>query len=120
MDDLRFEFRQLKDIFLFFKTSRLGLGHKQLPVRRVPGFFLGLEVDHATPYSAEVKNGWIYTSAPPVCLRDVDRDKFIFCNGSSKMQDVCLSFVRVCVLGLYRKKLRKLGSLILHLRQMLY
>ena len=88
---------------------------KQLLFRWVPGFFLGekqfeLEVDHAPPYSAEVKNDWIYTSTPPVCLRGVDRDKFIFCNGSSNMRDVCLSFVRFCVLGLSRKKLRKLGS----------
>jgi hypothetical protein len=114
MDDLRFEFRQIKDIFLF-ETSRLGLGHKQLLFRWVPEFFLGvkqleLEVDHAPPYSAEVKSDWIYASTPPVCLRGVERDRCIFCNGSSNMRDVCLYFVRFCVLGLSRKKLRKLGS----------
>lgn len=92
------------------KKSRLGLGHKQLPFRRVPGLFLGLEVDHSPEYCAEVTNDWIYASAPPVCLRGVDRDEFIFCNSSSNMRGVCLSFVRFCIRGLYRKKLRKLGS----------
>lgn len=115
MDDLRFEFRQVKGIFLFPRTSRLGLKHNQLPVRWVPGFFLGvkqfgLEVYRAPLYMAQLKNDWICTSTPPVCLRGVERDKFIFCNGSSKMREMCLSFVRFCVLGLYRKKLRKLES----------
>jgi hypothetical protein len=114
MDDLRFEFRQMKNIFLFFQTSRLGLGHRRLLVGWVPGFFLRvkqleLEVDHAPPYSAEVKNDWIYTSTPTVCLRGVDRDKCVSCNGSSNMRDMCL-FFRFCVLGLCRKELRKLGS----------
>jgi hypothetical protein len=70
MDDLRFKFWQMKDIFLFSKTSGLGLGHKLLPVRWTPEFFvgveqLGLEVGHASPFNAEVKNGWSYTSTPP-------------------------------------------------------
>jgi hypothetical protein len=30
-----------------------------------------------TPQS-EVKNEWSYISAPSICLRDVDRDKFTF------------------------------------------
>jgi hypothetical protein len=88
----------------------MGLGNKQLPVRWVPWFFLGLEVDHAPAYCVVVKNDWIYTCTPPVCLRGVDRDKFIFCNSSSNMRGMCLSFVRFCIRGLYRKKLRKLGS----------
>jgi hypothetical protein len=108
MDDLRFEFRLVKDILLFFLTSRLGLEHKQPSVRWVPGFFLtsrlalehkqpsvrwapvffvGLEVDHAPPYIADAKNYWIYTSTPRECLSGVDRNKFIFFNGSSNMQD---------------------------------
>jgi len=28
------------------------------------------------PSSAEVKNGWSYTSTPPVCLNGVDRANF--------------------------------------------
>jgi hypothetical protein len=34
------------------------------------------EVDHSPPSSAEVKNEWSYTSAPPACLHSVDRNNF--------------------------------------------
>jgi hypothetical protein len=34
------------------------------------------EVDHSHSYSAEVKNEWGYTSAPPVCLHGVDREHY--------------------------------------------
>jgi hypothetical protein len=37
---------------------------------------LGLDVDHSPPSSAEVKNDWRCTSAPHVCLHDVDGDSF--------------------------------------------
>jgi hypothetical protein len=30
------------------------------------------------PSSAEVKNVWSYTFAPPICLHDTDRDDFTF------------------------------------------
>jgi hypothetical protein len=32
---------------------------------------LGREADHSSPFSAEIKNAWSYTSIPPVSLRDV-------------------------------------------------
>jgi hypothetical protein len=38
----------------------------------------GREVDHLLPSSAKIKNEWICTAAPSVCLHDVDRDKCIF------------------------------------------
>ena len=39
---------------------------------------LGREVDHSPSSSAEVKNGWCYTSTPPLCLYVVDRNHFAF------------------------------------------
>jgi hypothetical protein len=35
------------------------------------------EAYHSAPHSAEVKNGWSYTSAP-VCLHDLHRENFTF------------------------------------------
>ena len=39
---------------------------------------VGCQANHSLPFKAEVKNAWIYTSAPPICLRDVDRDNFAY------------------------------------------
>ena len=36
---------------------------------------LGREAVHPHPSSAEIKNEWSYTSSPPICLDDTDRDK---------------------------------------------
>ena len=36
----------------------------------------GLDADNVTVSSAEVENGWSYTSTPPTCLHDVQRDNF--------------------------------------------
>jgi hypothetical protein len=36
------------------------------------------EVNHSPPSSSQVKKRWSYTSTPPICLYDVDRDKFTF------------------------------------------
>jgi len=36
------------------------------------------EVYHSLPSNAKVKNEWSYTSAPPIRLHKVIRDKFIF------------------------------------------
>jgi hypothetical protein len=38
---------------------------------------LGREVDHSPQSCAEFKNEWSYTSAPPLCLHGVQRDKSI-------------------------------------------
>jgi hypothetical protein len=57
-----FDFRQVKEIFLFYTTSKLDLGPSQ-PIQWVPGSLSpGLkrrerEADHSSPSSAEVKNG---------------------------------------------------------------
>jgi hypothetical protein len=40
--------------------------------------WLGHEVDHSPPPSAEVKNEWRYASAYLICLYDIDRDNFAF------------------------------------------
>jgi hypothetical protein len=58
-------------IFLLSTSSRPVLGPTQPPIQWVPGaLFLvvrraGREADHSPPTSAEVKNMWIYASAPP-------------------------------------------------------
>jgi hypothetical protein len=39
-----------------------------------PRLKLGCDVEHAPPYSAEVRNEWSYTSSPLMCLQGMDRD----------------------------------------------
>ena len=34
------------------------------------------EVSHCPPRNADIKNGWKYICAPPLCLCGVDRDNF--------------------------------------------
>jgi hypothetical protein len=59
---------------LFSMSSRPALGTTQPPIQWVPGAlspgvkWLGREVDHSPPASAEVKKMWIYTST---CLHGV-------------------------------------------------
>jgi hypothetical protein len=61
-------------LFLLATTSRLALGPTQPPVQWVAGAFTpgikrpGSEANHSPPSSAEVKNPWSYTSAPPPCF----------------------------------------------------
>jgi hypothetical protein len=70
MDDRGFESRQGLRIFLYTTASRPVLGPTQPPVQWVTGALsLGIkrqdrEADHSPPSSAEVKNGWSYTSTP--------------------------------------------------------
>jgi hypothetical protein len=61
--------------FLFSTSFRPSLGPIQPPIQCVPGAlspgvkWLGLESDHSSPTSAEVKKTWIYTSTSPyVCM----------------------------------------------------
>ena len=42
------------------------------------------EADHTSPSSAKVKNGWSYTSAPPICHNDMDSDNFVSTLTTSK------------------------------------
>jgi hypothetical protein len=72
-----------QQIFVTFKMSSLALGHTLPPLNWVLRFFLGVkwprhDVSHWPPSSAKVKNEWIYTSPPPVCLNVMDRDNCIF------------------------------------------
>ena len=38
---------------------------------------LECKVDRSLPTSADLKNEWNYTSAPPVCFHGVERDSFV-------------------------------------------
>jgi len=65
------------EIFLFTTASRMNLEPTQPPVQWVLGplslgvKWLGCEADHSPLSSAEAKNAWSYTSAPPVHLHDM-------------------------------------------------
>jgi hypothetical protein len=58
-------------------VSRLALGPTQPPIQRVTGALSlgvkrpGREADNSPPSSAEVKNGWSYTSTPPIRIHGV-------------------------------------------------
>ena len=57
--------------FLLLQIIRVATGPNRPPIQCVPGSFpaakwLGCDVDHSPPPSAEVKNEWIYTSLPPL------------------------------------------------------
>jgi hypothetical protein len=71
---LGFDSRRQLGIFIFTTASRTALGPAQPPIKRVPGALsLGVkrEADHSLPSRAEVKNAWIYISAPPIRLHGV-------------------------------------------------
>ena len=78
-----FDSRQRQEIFVFSKTSKPALGPTHLPTQWVPGAISpgvkrpGRDVNHLPPSTAEVKNEWSYTSAPPICLHGVDEHNFI-------------------------------------------
>jgi hypothetical protein len=65
------------EIFLLSTSSRPVLGPTHPPIQWVPGALYpevkrpGCKANHSPPTSAEVKNTWIYTSAPPIRLHDV-------------------------------------------------
>ena len=57
------------------------MGPIQPPIQWVLGSFLGVkqpgsETAQSPSSSAEVKNVWSCTSAPPICLEGVGRDQF--------------------------------------------
>jgi hypothetical protein len=60
------------EFFLFTTVSRPALGSTQPPIQWVLGALSlgvklpGRETDHSPPSSAQIKNGWSYTS-PPQC-----------------------------------------------------
>jgi len=73
-----------QEIFLFSKISRPPLGPTQPSVLWTQGFLPGggivasHEVNHQLPHSTNIKNEWSYTSTPPNCLHDVDRENLKF------------------------------------------
>jgi hypothetical protein len=46
----------------------------------------GSEVNQLSPSSVGVKNEWCYTFTPPICLNDVDRNKFV----TTSQKTLCL------------------------------
>jgi len=65
------------------QKSRSDIWPTKYPISRVHRYFQGLKrpechVGQSRPCSSEVKNEWSYTSVPPVCLHDVDRDNLTF------------------------------------------
>jgi hypothetical protein len=42
----------------------------------------GGDVEHSPLSIAEVKNEWTYTSAAPLCLKDMDKGNFTVCAAS--------------------------------------
>ena len=79
-----FESRQVQDILLFSQTFRQTLA----PTQRTGVLYeevnrSGCDVGHSPSSSAEVKNGWSYTTYSPICLHGVDRNNFtfLFCPG---------------------------------------
>ena len=75
LDGPGFKTRNEQEIFPISKTSKPALGptHRSfLGVKRP-----GRDADHSSPTSAEVKDGWSYTSTPTICLHGVDRNNVI-------------------------------------------
>lgn len=71
-----------QETYLFSRTCRLSLGSIQPPVQWVPMFFSGGKVDghyfdDPSPFSAEVRNQWSYTSTPPVYVHGKECDNFL-------------------------------------------
>jgi hypothetical protein len=71
--------------FFFTTASRTALGPTQPPIQWVPGApslgvqWPGREADNSPPASAEVKNGWSYTSTPPIRLHGVVLSQALEC-----------------------------------------
>jgi hypothetical protein len=72
-----FKSRQGQETLLFSKRSRPALGPSLIFYSKVPGLFPEIQIKPPLS-STEVRNGWSYTSTPPTCLHDVDRNNFTF------------------------------------------
>jgi hypothetical protein len=76
IDISQFDFRQLKEVFIFSKASILALGYTQIPIHWgallvTSGWSVKLTI---TPFRAKVRNEWIYTPFP-LCAFMVYRRK---------------------------------------------
>ena len=74
-----------RKVFSILQESRPALGPPRLLFRGyrtsdAEGKRQDHEVNHPSPSRKEVENEWSCTSTPAVCLSDVDKDKFTFCN----------------------------------------
>jgi len=74
---------QGQEIFSSPKPFRLSLLPTHPPVQWVSGFVAGGEaaaacILHSLPSSADFKNVWSYTSAPPICPHGLNRDNLTF------------------------------------------
>ena len=67
--------------FVLLETSIKCLGPTKTPNQWLPGLFPWGKAAGARCWllssSAKVKNEWIYTPPPPICLNDVDRGGFV-------------------------------------------
>jgi hypothetical protein len=64
----------------FLQNVLIALGLTQFPIQQALGFFLpGHKVDHVSPSSSKVKNGWSNMSTLHTCLDGVDRYNFTSC-----------------------------------------
>jgi hypothetical protein len=82
MHDPGFESRRRRQI-IFSKPARRTAGPTQPPVQWIPVFFPGVkrpwrEVNHSLPSGAKVENEWSRTSAPPMWLYGVHKERLRF------------------------------------------
>lgn len=110
-EELWFNTRQGKNIFVCSKMFTPSLG----PTHPLFSCYLGLftrlkhprsEVNHSLTHqtNAQLKNKWNYTSALPIHLHTVDRDKFIF-TFTAPRQFLCSS--NLSIMGIMPKHDRK-------------
>ena len=59
----------------------------------------GSDADHSPPFSAKIKNEWICTSFPPICVRGVERNYFSFERDRSESFAPLLDFVHASFLA---------------------
>ena len=77
-----FDSRQRQEIFAFSKISKPALKPTHLPSPWVSGTVSPgvkrprCKVNHSPPSSAEDRNEWSCTCAPPLCLHGVGEDNF--------------------------------------------
>jgi hypothetical protein len=84
MERPQFESRHRKDIFLFFKMSRMTRGLTQTAMQWVWGYNSAggvdrrVRINYSPSSSDEVKNEWSYTATPSVRIHGVCRDRCTF------------------------------------------
>jgi len=84
---------QRQEIFFSPKLPKPDLGSIQPPTRLGAGVVSrpGRDFGHSAPSSADVKNGWSYTSSPPTCLQSVDLNNFYQWSSTNLFRSRCMS-----------------------------